>query len=576
MSVLPGDPTRGMTRRYGVALGLVALLSLLAYLSLRQTIATQQTTGAIVNFSGVRRYTSQRVAIFCQRLVAAHDPAERATARQEILATAERLERAHDGLIHGDPQLNLPGDPSPAIRALYFDGPDALDPLVREYIRRARSLAALPDAALREDDPDLRWILDTAPGRLLDLLDRMVFQYQGESEREIARLQHLETGVLVVTLAVLCLEAAFIFRPMVKRVADERAKLIAAEEYVRSILDHGYDGIATIDEAGRVEAVNPALERLAGRASAGIIGHPFTELFGFAAPAPARADGMRVTLPGSGARSPLDLAFTAMRVRGIARTIAFVRESPEQLQRQASDLERRNQELDQFAYIASHDLKAPLRAIANLSSWLEEDLQASLTPETREQMGLLRGRVRRLEALIDGIHQYATAGRAATPPRTIDTAVLLREIVEEQDPRQRFTFVIPADLPTVQADRTRLWQVFANLIGNAIKHHDRPNGTISIGWSDAGDRWRFSVSDDGPGIDAQHHERIFTIFQTLRPKDERESLGLGLALVKKIVREHGGDVQVESTPGAGATFRFTWPKHLNEASSPDPAVEARA
>jgi signal transduction histidine kinase len=555
-----------MTRRYALALGLVAALSLLAYLSLRETIAAQQTTGAIVNFSGVRRYTSQRVAIFCQRLVAAQDEAERATARREILASAERLERAHAGLLHGDSQLNLPGNPSPAVHALYFEGPDALDPLVRDYVRRARALAAMPSGDLRADDADLRWILDTAPGRLLNLLDQMVFVYQGEREGEIARLQRLETGVLAMTLAVLCLEALFIFRPMARRVAEEHAKLVAAEEYVRSILDHGYDGIATIDEAGRVEEVNPALERLAGRPRASIMARPFTELFGFAAPAPRRASGVRVTLPALGQRAPLDLAFTAMRVRGVDRTIAFVRESPEQLQRQANDLERRNQELDQFAYVASHDLKAPLRAIANLSSWIEEDLQASLTGGTREQMALLRGRVRRLEALIDGIHQYATASRATTPPAPVDTGVLLREIVEEHDQQRRFAVSLPADLPVVVADRTRLWQVFANLVGNAMKHHGGEGGNIAVRWSDQGGAWEFSVGDDGPGIAPEHHERIFTIFQTLEPKDLRESLGLGLALVKKIVREQGGDVQVDSAPGRGATFRFTWPKPRAEAA----------
>jgi len=549
-----------MTRRYALALGLVAVLSVLAYVSLRQTIATQQATGAIVNFSGIRRYTSQRVAIFCQRLVASHDANERLTARREIRLSIERLESAHDGLIHGNQQLNLPGNPSPAIHALYFDGPNALDPLVREYIRRARALADAPDDSLRDDNDDLRWILDTAPGRLLDLLDHLVFQYQGESEQEIGRLQHLETGVLAITLTVLCLEALFIFRPMVRRVADERAKLIAAEEYVRSILDHGYDGIATIDEVGRVEEVNPALERLVGRPRASILGQPFTELFAFAAPLPDSAHNVRVALPGSDTRAPLDLAFTAMHVRGIKRTIAFVRESPEQWQRQAHDLERRNQELDQFAYVAAHDLKAPLRAIANLSTWIEDDLRAVLTPATHEQMNLLRGRVRRLEALIDGIHQYAIANRTETPAAPVDTGVLLREIIDEHDQQRQFTIALPPDLPIVMADRTRLWQVFTNLIGNAVKHHHGRAGRIAITWSDLGQAWQFSVHDNGPGIAPEHHQRIFTIFQTLEPKDLRESLGLGLALVKKIVREQGGDIRVESQLGHGAVFSFTWAK----------------
>jgi light-regulated signal transduction histidine kinase (bacteriophytochrome) len=240
--------------------------------------------------------------------------------------------------------------------------------------------------------------------------------------------------------------------------------------------------------------------------------------------------------------------------------IATLRESTEQLQRYARDLERRNQELDQFAYVASHDLKAPLRAIVNLSQWIEEDARDSLSPLVRDHLTMMRSRVRRLETLIDGIHRYATATRPDHAPEVIDTGALVHEISEEQNAQGRFTITVPERMPTVVADRTRLWQVFSNLIANAVKHHHHDHGRIDIGVREVGERYEFSVADDGPGIAPEFHERVFVIFQTLTPKDVKDSLGLGLALVKKIVREEGGFIVIDSSEGKGATFRFTWPK----------------
>lgn len=227
----------------------------------------------------------------------------------------------------------------------------------------------------------------------------------------------------------------------------------------------------------------------------------------------------------------------------------------------ATVLDKRNQELDQFAYVVSHDLKAPLRAIANLSQWLEEDLEASLTDETRHQMSLLRGRVHRMEGLINGLLQYSRIGRVAEQVETIAIETLLREVVDSQGPPAEFTIDLDPDLPTMRTNRLLLEQVFANLISNAIKHHDRPTGRIQISAVDQGDRYEFTVADDGPGIAPQFHSRIFGIFQTLEARDKAENTGIGLSLVKKIVEGQKGTVQVESQLGQGASFRFSWLKH---------------
>lgn len=235
----------------------------------------------------------------------------------------------------------------------------------------------------------------------------------------------------------------------------------------------------------------------------------------------------------------------------------------------AEKLRRSNEELDQFAYITSHDLRAPLRGIANLSRWIEEDMGDRFTPEAHQQMELLRGRVNRMEGMIAAILEYSRVGRVNGRPEAIDVAVLLAEVVELLDPPAKFTIEVQPGMPQVFGDRLRLLQVFQNLIGNAVKHHDpaKPTGRITVAWSDPGGGfYEFAVADDGPGIEPQYFEKIFTIFQTLQPRDKVEGAGVGLSLVKKIVEHQGGTVRVESVPERGATFRFTWPKRAPASS----------
>jgi len=223
-------------------------------------------------------------------------------------------------------------------------------------------------------------------------------------------------------------------------------------------------------------------------------------------------------------------------------------------------LEKRNQELDQFAYVASHDLKAPLRAIANLSQWIEDDIAEQLSAENRRQMELLRGRVHRLEALIDGLLQYSRVGRIATPTEFVSVKNLLNEVLTMLAPPPEFTIAIAKDLPALRTQKMPLFQVFSNLISNAIKHHDRLDGNIAISATDRGDFYEFTVADDGPGIAAVYHEKVFGIFQTLEARDKVENTGVGLAIVKKIVESQGGRIYLASQEGQGATFRFTWSK----------------
>ena len=223
-------------------------------------------------------------------------------------------------------------------------------------------------------------------------------------------------------------------------------------------------------------------------------------------------------------------------------------------------LENRNDELDQFVYAASHDLKAPLRGITNLSEWLEQDLSGQLSEENQQHLVLLRQRAKRMENLIDGLLKYSRIGREQVDAELVDTYSLLLELVDSLSPTNGFDIQISQTFPTILAKKLFLGQVFSNLINNAIKHHDRESGTVTIEWEDQGQHYLFSVTDDGPGIPVAFQDRIFTIFQTLGGSGSSESTGIGLALVKKIVENEDGTLRLHSNSDRGSRFEFTWPK----------------
>lgn len=241
-----------------------------------------------------------------------------------------------------------------------------------------------------------------------------------------------------------------------------------------------------------------------------------------------------------------------------AEFLALVRDVTERAQARQELIEI-NQQLDQFAYIVSHDLKAPLRAIANLSTWIEEDLGNNLSEDIAENMTLLRQRVDFMRRMIDGILAYSRAGRQTTSVEEVDSDAVARQIIGMLD-APAFTFTVADPLPIIRGERVKLEQLFSNLIGNSVKYHDRPDGRIEVTCVDQTPMWEFAVADDGPGIDPVYHDKIFDLFHTVEANKQADSAGIGLAIARKIVEEGGGRIWLESTPGAGATFRFTWPK----------------
>lgn len=226
-----------------------------------------------------------------------------------------------------------------------------------------------------------------------------------------------------------------------------------------------------------------------------------------------------------------------------------------------AELERSNRELDQFAYVASHDLKAPLRAISNLANWITEDAAAVLPSASQAHLTKLQSRIKRMETLLNDLLAYSRAGRQRHTLEPVDTATLIKNVVDLLSPPTGFVVTVENKLPLLVLERVPLETVFRNLIGNAIKHHHAPNtGRVHVTALDQEPLIEFIVRDNGPGIDPVFHERIFQIFQTLKSHDDVEGSGMGLAVVKKAVEHRGGAIRVESSLGQGATFRFTWPK----------------
>jgi PAS domain S-box-containing protein len=249
-------------------------------------------------------------------------------------------------------------------------------------------------------------------------------------------------------------------------------------------------------------------------------------------------------------------------VRGVCCTVIDLTELKNaelQLRKSHQELERSNRDLEQFAYVASHDLKAPLRAIEVLVGWLAEDLADYQQGDVQENLKLLRTRTTRLNRLLDDLLAYSRVGRRVGEISEVNLGEMVEDIWSLSMPPPGFRVEIIGTLPTFTTYRGPLEQVLRNLIGNAIKHHPGPQGRITVSAEDHGDHYLFAVADDGEGIPEEYRDRVYQMFQTLKPRDEMEGSGMGLAIVSRIVAWQGGRIWHEPAPGGrGTVFKFEW------------------
>ena len=231
------------------------------------------------------------------------------------------------------------------------------------------------------------------------------------------------------------------------------------------------------------------------------------------------------------------------------------------------ELRRTNEEIQEFAYITAHDLKTPLRGIGTLAEWLSTDYADKLDEQGQEHVRMLTERAKRADKQVDSILQYLGIGQLKEEQDQLDLNEVLGEIICEIDPPENVNITIENNLPVLMCKKTQIRQIFHRLLDNAVRHMDREEGQIKVGCTEEECYWKFSVVDNGPGIDQKYYKRIFKIFQKLSPSDETESTGIGLSIAKKIVDINAGRIWVESEIGEGSTFFFTLPKQGAEEES---------
>lgn len=223
------------------------------------------------------------------------------------------------------------------------------------------------------------------------------------------------------------------------------------------------------------------------------------------------------------------------------------------------DLEKSNKELNEYAYIVSHDLKSPLRSINTLINWIKEDTDQNLDPDIKNNLDLIDQNIEKMDNLITGILEYSVINNTSRNKKSdIQLIDLIQEILQELQIPEHIQINIQNPLPVVLADKSRLKQVFKNLLLNAIQAVDKEKGDILILFEETQDFWKFGIKDNGKGIPKKYHDKIFQIFQTL--DDQQRSTGIGLSIVKKVVEFYNGKIWVESKQGIGSTFYFTLKK----------------
>ena len=231
----------------------------------------------------------------------------------------------------------------------------------------------------------------------------------------------------------------------------------------------------------------------------------------------------------------------------------------QRVEQRTADLNKANTELTNFAYVVSHDLKAPLRAINQLAGWISEDYASTFDDAGKQQMQLLQDRAKRMHEMIDGILQYSRIGRLKEIKEPIDMTTLIQDVIQLLAPDTTIKISLIGQFPIINAEKVQVFQVFQNLIDNAIKYNDKPIGKIEVSCTQQGTDWQFCIADNGPGIDSQYQQKIFQLFQTLKPKDQSNSTGIGLSLVEKIIHNWQGKIWIESDGKQGCKFLFTLP-----------------
>lgn len=355
------------------------------------------------------------------------------------------------------------------------------------------------------------------------------------------------------------------------------------EHLLSRLFDNAIYGKLLVDGSGRILMANKEIENLFGYAAQELVGQSMEILVperhrqrhcrhreAYALERTVRKMGARRDLTGlhrDGTEIPMEIGLAPIETEENGTTLAVISDISARKSWEIK-LKQANANLDEFAYVASHDLKSPLRGIANLLDWIEEAVATGDVAAVRTNLERARLRLSRMEQIIEDLLRYARSGQASTAHSWLDIAETIGGVVELLAVPRGFQVAVNCAVPSMMAARTPLETVLRNLIGNAIKHHDRGEGRIDISVAADDAYCVFTVADDGPGIPAPARERIFRLFQTLSSKN-RAASGIGLAVAKRLVEAHGGHITVESQDGArGVRFHFWWPRFARKIGEP--------
>lgn len=356
----------------------------------------------------------------------------------------------------------------------------------------------------------------------------------------------------------------------------------------RQVVETAPNAIVMLNETGNIELVNAQAENIFGYTRSELIGqsmemllperfrekHPALRNSYFSSPEP-RPMGIGRDLFGlhkNGSEFPVEIGLSPIQTNDGVKVLSAIIDISER-QQFIEQLKRTNAELKKFAYVASHDLKAPLRGVDQLATWLEEDLAEKVDKDDTEHFRLMRVRIKRMEGLLDDLLSYSRIGHIGGDVELINCKDLIQDTFELCEALIRDNFDLPytptgfnlnfvGDFSAFRTAKVPFEMVFRNLISNAIKHHDKATGEITIRIKRMARYFEFEVADDGPGIPLEHTEKVFGMFQTLRPRDEVEGSGMGLAIVEKTIELFGGKISLSENKPRGTVFRFTWPSDM--------------
>ncbi len=390
--------------------------------------------------------------------------------------------------------------------------------------------------------------------------------------------------------------ALFLFWSLERELKEREQRIEVGENTLEALNNDVVDAIVLIDSADNIEKVNPAAQEVFGYNMQQLLGspllqllippaemlHPLPDLKTWLADLPKLGRVWQTqAYHRDGHQFPIELSLSEIPHKqqwiAIVRDVSAQKQLLQQLQEHLqslkhlnlslftvnASLEHRNQELAQFAHVAAHDLKTPVRGISTLTEWIEEEVKHHYpSPQLQHYLQLLRQRIYRIDGFIDGLWEFASLGQTPVPLETVDVPELLQQMLQACSIPPSFEIVLEIERVSMTTCKRHLCKVIKELIQNAIKHHDRDRGKLVVAVKDVEGQLHFTFADDGPGIPPEFHQRVFRLFETVEPRDACENVGVGLTIAKKIIELCNGKIWLENIPsGRGLAVRFILPQH---------------